>query len=125
MNKEEVRLLNEWSLHELKIEREAVKKDTDQASRKRLKKLEDDIATLGKEYADLEEIWKAEKASMQGATHIKSELEQAKVDLDAAHREGNLEKMAELQYHLLYHQFRIARNPHSSHPVWWNFLLNL
>jgi ATP-dependent Clp protease ATP-binding subunit ClpB len=91
----------ERRLIQLKIEREAVKKDTDQASRKRLKKLEDDIATLGKEYADLEEIWKAEKASMQGATHIKAELEQAKVDLDAAHREGNLEKMAQLQYSLI------------------------
>jgi ATP-dependent Clp protease ATP-binding subunit ClpB len=91
----------ERRLIQLKIEREAVKKDTDQASRKRLKKLEDDIATLGKEYADLEEIWKAEKASMQGATHIKSELEQAKVDLDAAHRQGNLEKMAQLQYSVI------------------------
>ena len=82
----------ERRLIQLKIEREALKKDKDQASRKRLKKIEDDIATLGKEYADLEEIWKAEKASMQGATHIKAELEQAKVDLEAAHREGNLEK---------------------------------
>lgn len=91
----------ERRLIQLKIEREAVKKDTDQASRKRLKKLEADIAALSKEYADLEEIWKAEKASMQGATHIKSELEQAKVDLEAAHREGNLEKMAELQYSVI------------------------
>ena len=88
-------------LIQLKIEREAVKKDKDDASRKRLKKLEDDIATLGKEYADLEEIWKAEKASMQGATHIKSELEQAKVDLEAAHRQGNLEKMAQIQYSII------------------------
>ena len=91
----------ERRLIQLKIEREAVKKDKDEASRKRLKKLEDDIATLGKEYADLEEIWKAEKASMQGATHSKAELEQAKVDLEAAHREGNLEKMAELQYSVI------------------------
>ncbi len=88
-------------LIQLKIEREAVKKDKDDASRKRLKKLEDDIATLGKEYADLEEIWKAEKASMQGATHIKAELEQAKVDLEAAHRQGNLEKMAQIQYSII------------------------
>jgi ATP-dependent Clp protease ATP-binding subunit ClpB len=91
----------ERRLIQLKIEREAVKKDKDQASRKRQKKLEDDIATLGREYADLEEIWKAEKAMMQGATHIKAELEQAKVDLEAAHREGNLEKMAELQYSVI------------------------
>ena len=91
----------ERRLIQLKIEREALKKDKDQASRKRLKKIEDDIATLGKEYADLEEIWKAEKASMQGATHIKAELEQAKVDLEAAHREGNLEKMAQIQYSII------------------------
>ncbi|MDG1820143.1 MAG: ATP-dependent chaperone ClpB [Porticoccaceae bacterium] len=91
----------ERRLIQLKIEREAVKKDKDQASRKRLEKIEDDIATLGKEYADLEEIWKAEKASMQGATHIKAELEQAKVDLEAAHREGNLEKMAQIQYSII------------------------
>ena len=91
----------ERRLIQLKIEREAVKKDKDQASRKRQKKLEDDISTLGREYADLEEIWKAEKAMMQGATHIKAELEQAKVDLEAAHRVGNLEKMAELQYSVI------------------------
>ena len=66
-----------------------------------MEKLEDDIGTLGKEYADLEEIWKAEKASMQGATHIKAELEQAKVDLEAAHRAGNLEKMAQIQYSII------------------------
>ena len=91
----------ERRLIQLKIEREAVKKDKDDASRKRLQKLEDDIATLGKEYADLEEIWSAEKASMQGATHIKAELEQARVDLEAAHREGNLEKMAQIQYSVI------------------------
>ena len=91
----------ERRLIQLKIEREAVKKDKDEASRKRLEKLEDDIGTLGKEYADLEEIWKAEKASMQGATHIKAELEQAKVDLEAAHRAGNLEKMAQIKYSII------------------------
>jgi ATP-dependent Clp protease ATP-binding subunit ClpB len=91
----------ERRLIQLKIEREAVKKDRDEASRKRLKKLEDDIADLGKEYADLEEIWKAEKALMQGANHIKAELEQAKVDLEAAHRQGNLEKMAQIQYSVI------------------------
>jgi len=88
----------ERRLIQLKIEREAVKKDKDEASRKRQQKLEDDIAELGAEYADLEEIWKAEKASMQGSTHIKAELEQAKVDLEAAHRSGDLEKMAQIQY---------------------------
>ena len=91
----------ERRLIQLKIEREAVKKDKDEASRKRQKKLEDDIALLDREYSDLEEIWKAEKASMQGATHVKSELEQARVNLEAAHRAGNLGKMAEIQYSVI------------------------
>lgn len=86
---------------QLKIEREAVKKDSDEASRKRLEKIEADIAGFEKEYADLEEIWKSEKASMQGATHIKSELEQAKLDLEAAHRSGDLERMAQIQYSVI------------------------
>jgi ATP-dependent Clp protease ATP-binding subunit ClpB len=91
----------ERRLVQLKIERAAVKKDKDAAARKRQQKLEDDIAELSKEYADLEEIWKAEKASMQGATHIKSELEQAKAKLEAAHRSGDLEKMAQIQYSII------------------------
>ena len=91
----------ERRLIQLKIEREAVKKDKDEASRKRQQKLEDDIAELSREYADLEEIWKADKASMQGATHIKAELEQAKVNLEAAHRSGDLEKMAQIQYSII------------------------
>jgi ATP-dependent Clp protease ATP-binding subunit ClpB len=91
----------ERRLIQLKIEREAVKKDKDAAAQKRQQKLEDDIAELSKEYADLEEIWKAEKASMQGSTHIKSELEQAKVNLEVAHRSGDLEKMAQIQYSII------------------------
>ena len=91
----------ERRLIQLKIEREAVKKDKDEASRKRQEKLEDGIALLDREYSDLEEIWKAEKASMQGATHVKSELEQARVNLEAAHRAGNLGKMAEIQYSVI------------------------
>jgi ATP-dependent Clp protease ATP-binding subunit ClpB len=85
-------------LIQLKIEREALKKETDEASKKRLAKLEDEIKHLEKEYADLEEIWKAEKASLQGTQHIKSELERARLDLDAARRAGDLTKMSELQY---------------------------
>ena len=85
-------------LIQLKIEREAVKKDSDEAAKKRLQKLNVDIAEVEKEYADLEEIWKAEKASVQGATQIKSDLEQAKLELEAAHRAGDLAKMSELQY---------------------------
>ena len=91
----------ERRLIQLKIEREAMKKETDTAAKKRQKKLQEDIGGLEKEYADLEQIWIAEKASMQGATHIKSELEQAKSDLEVAHRVGNLEKMAEIQYSII------------------------
>ena len=91
----------ERRLIQLKIEREAVKKDKDAAAKKRQKKLEDDIAELEREFADLEEIWKAEKASMQGATHIKAELEQARVNLEAAHRSGDLEQMAQIQYSII------------------------
>ena len=91
----------ERRLIQLKIEREAMKKETDTAAKKRQKKLQEDIGGLEKEYADLEQIWIAEKASMQGATHIKSELEHAKSDLEVAHRVGNLEKMAEIQYSII------------------------
>jgi len=91
----------ERRLIQLKIEREAVKKDQDKAAAKREKKLEQDIAVLEKEYADLDEIWKAEKASVEGATHLKTELEQARVDLEAARREGDLEKMAQIQYSVI------------------------
>ena len=91
----------ERRLIQLKIEREAMRKETDTAAKKRQKKLQEDIGNLEKEYADLEQIWMAEKASMQGATHIKSEIEQAKSDLEIAHRVGNLEKMAEIQYSII------------------------
>ena len=91
----------ERRLIQLKIEREALKKDSDHAAKKRRTKLDEDISSLGKEYADLEQIWVAEKASMQGSTHIKSELESAKIDLEVAHRSGNLEKMAQIQYSVI------------------------
>jgi len=91
----------ERRLIQLKIEQEAMKKDNDTAAKKRKKKIQQDIASLERDYADLEQIWTAEKASMQGATHIKSELEQAKVDLEVAQRSGNLEKMAEIQYSVI------------------------
>jgi ATP-dependent Clp protease ATP-binding subunit ClpB len=83
---------------QLKIEREALKKENDEASKRRLKDLEAQLGEMEKEYADLEEIWKAEKASLQGAAHIKEELERAKLELDAARRAGDLQRMAELQY---------------------------
>ncbi len=88
----------ERRLIQLKIEREAVKKDKDEASQKRLTKLEEDIAAINKEYSDLEEIWKAEKSVLQGSAQIKSDLEQARLDMDTARRAGDLEKMSELQY---------------------------
>jgi ATP-dependent Clp protease ATP-binding subunit ClpB len=85
-------------LIQLKIEREAVKKEKDEASKRRLELIEDEIKRLGKEYSDLEEIWKAEKARVQGTTHIKEELERAKVEMDEAKRKGDWQKMSELQY---------------------------
>jgi len=83
---------------QLKIEREALKKESDEASRKRLDDLESQLGELEKQYSDLEEIWKSEKAAMQGTTHIKEELERAKLELETAHRAGDLTRMSELQY---------------------------
>jgi ATP-dependent Clp protease ATP-binding subunit ClpB len=83
---------------QLKIEREALKKESDDASRKRLGLLNETLKTLEKEYSDLEEIWKAEKASVQGTAHIKEELERARQDLDTARRAQDLARMSELQY---------------------------
>lgn len=88
----------ERRLIQLKIEREAVKKETDEASRKRLMALEDEIIKLEKEYADLEEVWKAEKASLQGTQQIKEQLEKARLELETARRKGDLTRMSELQY---------------------------
>lgn len=85
-------------LIQLKMQREALKKETDQASKKRFDLLEEDIQQLEKEFADLEEVWKAEKAALQGATHVKEELDRARIDLDAARRAGDLGRMSELQY---------------------------
>jgi ATP-dependent Clp protease ATP-binding subunit ClpB len=83
---------------QLKIEHEALKKEKDEASRQRLAALEGTLGTLGKEYADLEEVWKAEKAAVQGAAQIREELDRVRLELDAARRAGNLQRMAELQY---------------------------
>src|ERR1700739_466862 len=83
---------------QLKIEQEALKKEQDEASRKRLATLEETLRTLGREYADLEEVWKAEKAALQGTAQIREELDRARLELDAARRAGNLGRMAELQY---------------------------
>jgi ATP-dependent Clp protease ATP-binding subunit ClpB len=85
-------------LLQLKIEREALTKEKDDASKKRLTKLEEDIQKLEKEYADLEEIWKSEKAQMQGATSLKESLEKARLEMESARRNSDLAKMSELQY---------------------------
>ena len=83
---------------QLKMEREALKKESDEASKKRLLVLDEQLSGLEREYADLEEIWKAEKATAQGAAHIKEELERARLDFEAARRAGDLARMSELQY---------------------------
>jgi ATP-dependent Clp protease ATP-binding subunit ClpB len=83
---------------QLKIEQEALKKEQDEASRKRLATLQETLHGLEKEYSDLEEIWKSEKATLQGAAHIREELDRVRLELDAARRAGDLGRMAELQY---------------------------
>ena len=85
-------------LIQLKIEREAIKKEKDEASRKRLSLLEDEIKKLEREYADLDEVWKAEKSQVAGSQHIKEELEKLKLEMDAAKRKGDWQKVSELQY---------------------------
>ncbi|MBT3277636.1 ATP-dependent chaperone ClpB [Candidatus Thioglobus sp.] len=88
-------------LVQLKIERMALKKEKDKASKERLKELESVIKNLEKEYADFDEIWKKEKLVVQGAHHLKEELEQAKSELENAHRNNDLAKMSELQYGII------------------------
>ncbi|MHA3244516.1 ATP-dependent chaperone ClpB [Legionella pneumophila] len=88
----------ERRLIQLKIEREALKKENDEASKKRLVDLQKSIDELEQSYSDLEEIWKAEKATMQGSTQIKEALEQAKLEMETARRAGDLSRMSELQY---------------------------
>ena len=85
-------------LIQLKIEREAVKKEKDEASQKRLALIEEEIAKLEREYADLEEVWKAEKGAAQGAASVKEEIDHVKAEIVKLQREGKLEKVAELQY---------------------------
>jgi len=88
----------ERRLIQLKIELEAMKKESDEASKKRRKNLEQEIERLEKDYADLDEIWKSEKAAVQGESQIKEELERARQELETARRAGNLGRMSELQY---------------------------
>jgi len=88
----------ERRLIQLKIEQEALKKETDDASRKRLEALDAEIAKLEGEYKELEEIWNAEKAAVQGAHNIKEALDRARKELETARRAGDLTRMSELQY---------------------------
>jgi ATP-dependent Clp protease ATP-binding subunit ClpB len=85
-------------LIQLKIEREALRKDTDEATRKRLGSLEQEIEGLEREYADLEEIWNSEKAAVYGAQHVKEALDRARQELETARRASDLARMSELQY---------------------------
>ena len=88
----------ERRLIQLKIEREALNKESDEASKKRLAQLTSEIEKAEREFSDLEEIWKSEKAALQGATHVKEELERARLDMETARRAGDLGRMSELQY---------------------------
>ncbi len=88
----------ERKLIQYKIEREALKKESDEASKKRLDTLNQTITQVEKEYADLEDVWKSEKTQLAGASHIKEALEQAKFELETANRAGDLARMSELQY---------------------------
>jgi len=88
----------ERRLIQLKIQREALKKEKDDASKARLADLEDDIARLEREFSDLDEVWKSEKATLQGATRIKERIEQARLALEAAQRTQDFARMSEIQY---------------------------
>ena len=83
---------------QLKLEQQALQKEDDDASRKRLEMLEKELAEKEREYAELEEVWKSEKAALSGAQHIKAELENARTQMEQARRAGDLNKMSELQY---------------------------
>ena len=106
-------------LIQLKIEREAVKKEKDEASRKRLALIGDEIDRLEREYADLGEIWKAEKAEVQGSAHIKEEIDRVRAEITQLQRQGKFDKVAELQYGKLPQleaQLKHADKPKSGKP---------
>ncbi len=88
-------------LIQLKIEREALRKESDEASKQRLEDLQENIDDLEKKYSDLNEIWMSEKASLQGTSHIKESLENAKTELETARRAGDLGRMSEIQYGII------------------------
>lgn len=86
---------------QLKLEQQALQKEDDEASKQRLAKLVEDLTAREREYAELEEVWKAEKSALLGAQHVKEELENARLKMEQARRENNFEKMAELQYGII------------------------
>ncbi len=88
----------ERRLIQRKMEREALKKETDEASKSRLQELDEKISEMESQYSELDEIWKAEKAAVQGSAHIKEAIERARTELEAAHRAGDLAQMSEIQY---------------------------
>ena len=88
----------ERRLIQLKIEREAVKKEKDDASQKRFSLIEEEIARLSREYSDLEEIWKAEKAAVQGSQALREQLDRLRIDMEEATRKGDWQKVSEMQY---------------------------
>ncbi|ROL67288.1 ATP-dependent chaperone ClpB [Pseudomonas chlororaphis] len=88
----------ERRLIQLKVESQALKKESDEAAMKRLEKLQEEIVRLEREYSDLEEIWNSEKAEVQGSAQIQQKIEQSRQELEAARRKGDLNRMAELQY---------------------------
>ncbi|MDH0747941.1 ATP-dependent chaperone ClpB [Pseudomonas sp. GD03842] len=88
----------ERRLIQLKVESQALKKEDDEAALKRLEKLQEEIARLEREYADLEEVWTSEKAEVTGSAQIQQKIEQSRQELEAARRRGDLNRMAELQY---------------------------
>ncbi|NMY98981.1 ATP-dependent chaperone ClpB [Pseudomonas proteolytica] len=88
----------ERRLIQLKVESQALKKEDDDAAKKRLEKLQEEIVRLEREYSDLEEIWTSEKAEVQGSAQIQQKIEQSRQELEAARRKGDLNRMAELQY---------------------------
>ena len=91
----------ERRLIQMKIEREALKKETDEATKKRLKDLEQNIDSIEREYSDLEEIWVSEKAALQGSQQSKEKLERARLEFETAKRAGDLSRLSELQYGII------------------------
>ena len=106
-------------LIQLKIEREAVKKEKDEASLKRLEALEEEIKKLGREYSDLEEIWKAEKSAALGSQNIRDEIDKLKTKMEELRRQGKYEELASIQYGQLPElEKRLLKEEDAEHKAW-------